>query len=180
MSINLPVCTMLSKCRTTHLGGGCVHLRAWHYIDNRTRLNSSLIANQTTVSPDLPTGHSKKFLVFKYSAGTLGRTVYISVVTLIMQGLCDAISKRGKVQLNHLGRIPLPPCASMHACCWFLWAQNEGKDTCSSGQPSFEWVDTLTMNCHIFNLCSKATKEGEKRKETKGRQKLRALCLTCL
>lgn len=35
----------------------------------------------------------EKLPVFKYSAGTLGRTVCVSVVTLIMQGLCDAISK---------------------------------------------------------------------------------------
>lgn len=47
----------------------------------------------------------------------LGGTVYVNVATLIMQCFCDAISKRGKVQMNHWGRILLPPCASMHARC---------------------------------------------------------------
>lgn len=47
----------------------------------------------------------------------LDRTVYISVMTLIMQSLCDAITKGGKVQINHWGRIPLSPCVSMHAYC---------------------------------------------------------------
>lgn len=74
------------------------------------RLNSKLIANQT--SPDLPMGIHEKF-----SNIQLDRTVYISVLTLIMQGLCDAISKRGKVQMIHWGRLPLPPCAAMHVCC---------------------------------------------------------------
>ena len=71
--------------------------------------------------------------VFKYSAGTLGRIVDRHVVTLTMQALCDAISKTGKVQMNHWGesfRHPMSP---------FLLAvvplnPNEGRDTWSSGQ----------------------------------------------
>lgn len=34
MSINLPICTMLSNCWSTQLGGAWVHLSAWHYMDN--------------------------------------------------------------------------------------------------------------------------------------------------
>lgn len=39
---------------------------------------------------------TKKNCVFKYSAEALGKTMCASVVTLIMQNLCDAISKGRK------------------------------------------------------------------------------------
>lgn len=131
------------------------------------RLNCELIANQTTSIPRPAHGHSEKLLVFKYSAGPLCRTVYISVATLIMQGLCDAISKRGKVQMNHWGRIPLPPCASMHACCCTSEPKMKAGIHVVEASLHLNRVDTLTVSCHMFSLCNEAAKEGEERDELK-------------
>lgn len=110
-------------------------------------LNSKLIANQT--SSDLRPVGFQMFLVFKYSVGTLGRTVHVSVVTLIMQGLCDAISKTEEKFKWITGGHPLPPC---------MPAAREPKLKAGiHARP----VDTLTVSWHMFSMYNKATEEGQ-------------------
>lgn len=75
---------------TAQIAGGFVHQGAWYRDSWKGWIANWLPIKQPQTCPP---GFSGKFSLFKYSAGTLGRTAYLSVVTLIMQGFCDAISK---------------------------------------------------------------------------------------
>lgn len=101
---------------------------------------------QSEEHPDLPL--TAKLGLFKYSVGTLGRTVDRSVVTLIMQGLCDAISKRGKVQIYHWGDY-LCCSASLFTLAVVFLNTNEGSGTWSSGQS----LHQTAAKCLLCNKC---------------------------
>lgn len=90
--------------------------------------------------------------------------MYISVVTLIMQGLCDAISKRGKVQINHWGRLPLPPLASMHACCRTSEPKMKAGIHAVEVSPHLNRVDTLTLS-HVQPFAKRQQRRKRREEE---------------
>lgn len=74
--------------------------------------------------------------------------------------------------MNHWGRLPLAPCASMHACCCTSEPKMKAGIHAVEASLHLNSVDTLTVSCHMFSLCNKATKEGEERGRNDERSKI--------